>query len=606
VTEPVARPFVSLAPDHRPTPRTPFDFALHRLLDDLFAAEPVWATGIGHHAFDDRWPDMSEAGRLGRLALLRHHRARLEALEDEALGADERIDRGILLGAIDAMEFSHAELREAAWDPLIYIRLAGNGLFSLLARDFAPWSHRGAAFAARVAGLPLLLAQAREALVGLPDRPVSLLHTDAALKQLPGVAELIAQGRAEAGQRAEAGDEPDIARAIAAAEEQALPALDAFAAFLRDEVRPRASGEGRLGERLYAAKLCHTLASDITPAELEARAQAAYDRVRAEMATIARQLWPTWVPDQPLPDAATAGSPAAADDALVRGVLDRIARQHRQPGELLDWARAEVARVEDFCRRRELIGLADEPLEITWTPVYMRAYGRAFLDSPGPLDKGQRSYYWITPPDESAGPDAVEGYLREQNDRMMTLVALHEGVPGHYLQLNWANRSPSLTRSVFQSFTFAEGWAVYVEQALIDAGLATDDPALLLTHWKYYLRAVTNALIDVRIHTAGMTEHEAMALMVGGGFQEEDEARAKWLRGRLTATQLSTYFVGSLELADLEMEVRRREGDDFDQRRFLESVLSHGTPPIRWLRRILLDEQSGGRGGEAAAAKAAG
>jgi uncharacterized protein (DUF885 family) len=300
-------------------------------------------------------------------------------------------------------------------------------------------------------------------------------------------------------------------------------------------------------------------------------------------------MWPTWVPDRPLPDAESAGSDAAAEDQTVRTVLDEVARQHRRPEELLSWCQEEVARIEEFCRRRQVVGLADEPLEVTWTPVFMRAYGRAFLNPPGPLDSGQRSYFWITPPDESGGVDAVEGYLREENDRMLRLLCIHEGVPGHYLQLNWANRCPSLARSVFWSGTFAEGWAVYVTQVMIDLGYGADDPALLLTNLKYYMRAVTNALMDVRIHTQGMTEDEAMALMVGGGFQEEDEARAKWLRARLTSTQLSTYFVGSLELWQLEHELRRRQGTDFDYRRHLEAVLSHGTPPIRWLRRILLE-----------------
>ena len=105
---------------------------------------------------------------------------------------------------------------------------------------------------------------------------------------------------------------------------------------------------------------------------------------------------------------------------------------------------------------------------------------------------------------------------------------------------------------------FAEGWAVYVTQVMMDVGYGADDPALLLTHWKFYLRAVINAIIDVRIHTQDMTEDEAVALMVEGGFQEESEARNKWNRARLTSTQLSTYFVGSLEMWDIELEARRR------------------------------------------------
>ena len=161
------------------------------------------------------------------------------------------------------------------------------------------------------------------------------------------------------------------------------------------------------------------------------------------------------------------------------------------------------------------------------------------LDSPGPLDKGQKAFFSITPIPDDWTAEQAESYLREDNDRMLRLLTIHEAVPGHYLQGVYANRCPSIARTIFGSGVFAEGWAVYVTQVMIDVGYGADDPALLLTHWKFYLRAVTNAIIDVGIHTAGMTEDEAVSLMVDGGFQEEAEARAKYDRARLSSTQLS-------------------------------------------------------------------
>ena len=192
------------------------------------------------------------------------------------------------------------------------------------------------------------------------------------------------------------------------------------------------------------------------------------------------------------------------------------------------------------------------------------------------------------------------------------MLCIHEAVPGHYLQLAWSNRSPSLIRTIFSDGMFAEGWACYIEQVLMDVGYGADDPALMLSHLKFELRAITNAILDVETHTRGMTEEQAIDLMVGQGFQEEDEARAKWLRARLTSTQLSTYYVGNTEMLDLEVEARIRaavaagglaadvppqrvrggigETPGFDYRTHLESVISHGTPPIRWVRRILAGE----------------
>jgi hypothetical protein len=148
-----------------------------------------------------------------------------------------------------------------------------------------------------------------------------------------------------------------------------------------------------------------------------------------------------------------------------------------------------------------------------------------------------------------------------------------------------------------------------VTQVMMDLGYGDHEPALLLNHWKFYLRAITNALMDVAIHCEGMTEEQAMEMMVGGGFQEQDEATAKWLRARLTSTQLTTYYQGSLEMWDIEEQARRKaaiaagagadavppqqiaggigETPGFDYRAHLESVVSHGAPPIKWVRRAL-------------------
>jgi len=599
----VTTEFRSLAPDNRPAPRTPFDHALRDLLDDLFDAMPTWATQVGFHAHDDKWPDMTEAGRQAHLALIARHRAALGALDAGALSEDERIDRGLVLEALEAIEFEETELREPAWDALTVVRIAGAGLFSLLARDFAPWKHRGAAFVGRLTGLPAFLADATDGLTGVGDRPVSALHAQVALAQLGGIDELINQGIAEADRQSAEAGHTQIDKDINAVEGAARGAVAQFRRRLNDEILPRAAGEGRLGRELFAKKLLLTLASEITAQEVLARARRDYDLVRAEMLRLARAAWSEWVPGQSLP---------SDPDETTRRVLDAIARQHPQPDELIDVNRAEIARIEDFVRAHNVMRLPTEPLQITWTPVFMRAYGRAFLQSPGPLDKGLPSYFWITPPDPELGPEATESYLREDNDRMNVLMAVHEGVPGHYLQGAYANESASLARAVFASGTFAEGWAVYVTQVLMDLGYRDHEAALMLTHWKFYLRAITNAIMDVAIHTEGMTEQEAMELMVGGGFQEQDEARAKWLRARISSTQLSTYYIGSLEMWELEAEARRRaavaagagaesvpaqhiaggmgETPGFDYRAHLEAVISHGTPPIKWVRRAMFGE----------------
>ena len=574
-------------------------------LAEFFRLHPLHATAAGMHEHDGRWPDMTEAGRAERVEFYDRWREELAAYDAADLTVDEAVDRDLLLGELEAARWSETELREDRWSPLDWVYFLGDGLFPLIAREFAPLADRLESFALRLERLPAVLDAARHALVGTADRPVAKFHTEKALSQWSGIADLVddavAQGDAASADPAVAAVLPRL-RATA---EIARASLAEFETHLRDAVLPAAEGEGRLGSQLFAAKMRQTMRSDaLTPDVIRARAEREYELIRTEMIRLARELWPTLRPDERLPD---------DDGATVRGVLDRIAVEHPGRDEILDFCRAELARIDQFCRDRDLIGLAEEPLEIRWTPVFMRAFGGAMLESPGPLDRGQKAFFSVTPIPDDWTAEQAESYLREDNDRMLRLLTIHEAVPGHYLQGVYANRVTSISRAVFWSGVFAEGWAVYVTQVLMDAGYAVDDPALLLTHWKFYLRSVTNALIDIGIHTAGMTEEEAVRLMVEGGFQEEAEARAKYDRARLTSTQLCTYFVGSTEMWDLEIERRRRlaveSGDPrrapavpeprivgglgktpgFVYRAHLESVISHGSPPIPLLRRLLLD-----------------
>ena len=572
-----------------------FDAAVASFLEDSFRDNPVWATAIGEHRYDGSWPDVSEAGRTARLAAIDRWHAVFAAMAD--LTPDDAIDRDLLLGELEAERFGETELREESWNPLAWVYLLGEGLFTLIAREFAPLDQRLESFAGRLEGIPAVIDGAKSALIGVAGRPVGRLQTETGLSQLPGVAEVIDDALALA---AGAAADPAVAALtpqLTAAATTARGALADFEAHLREVVLPASEGDGRLGAELFAQKMRHTMRSEtLTPDRILAAAEREFTAVRGEMVRLARDLWPTWCADRPGPH---------DEGALVRGVLDAIAAEHPEADDLLDWCRAETARVEAFCTTHDVIGMADDPLEIRWTPTFLRAFGWAMLSTPGPLDRGETSFFAITPIPEDWDEAMRESHLRENNTRMLRVLTIHEAIPGHYLQGAYANRCPSMVRSILSSGLFAEGWAVYVTQVMMDAGYGADDPALLLAHWKFYLRAVTNAIIDVRIHASGMTEDEAVTFMVDGGFQETSEATAKYRRARLSSTQLSTYFVGSMELWDIELEARRRAAADpslqpprdlpggfgttpgFRYRDHLETVIGHGAPSTALLRRAL-------------------
>lgn len=550
------------------------------ILAEYFRLHPVHATETGEHAHDGRWPDLTEAGRRERAGWLHRAIERVDALDPAELRREQVVDRRVLREYLDAMRFAEEELREGRWNPLSYVYLFGGGLFALLAREFAPARDRLASAAERMRNLPAALDGARATLSDPGDRAVSRFHTEKAVERMSGVTDLCRTAVAEA----EGLDDPVLLVEVREAAQLAEAAVEDFTTWLRDELLPTADGDFRLGAELYAAKFRHALKTEMTPEALEQRALAEYDTVRAEMVRLARSLWSAWIGDEP---------PPSDDDVVVRRVLDAIAGEHPAASELLEFCRAENARIEAFVRERDLIGLAEEPMQIVWTPEFLRAFGGAMLIPPGPLDRGLDAFFAITPMPDAWSDERKESYLREDNNRMLRLLTIHEAVPGHYLQLAYSNRCASLVRTVFQSGVFAEGWAVYVTQVMMDVGYGAEDPALMLVHWKFYLRSITNALMDIRIHTGTMDEAEAMRLMVGGGFQEEGEAANKWDRARLSSTQLCEYFLGSVEMHALEAEGRRRAdlaGNAFTYRPFLESVIGHGTPSMPVIRDLLFGD----------------
>jgi uncharacterized protein (DUF885 family) len=160
-------------------------------------------------------------------------------------------------------------------------------------------------------------------------------------------------------------------------------------------------------------------------------------------------------------------------------------------------------------------------------------------------------------------------------------------MPGHYLQGAHANKveAPTLIRSIFGSGTFTEGWAVYSEELMAEFGYG--GPELKMQQLKMLLRVIVNAIIDQKIHTAGMTEEEAMEMMINEGFQEQSEAAGKWRRACLTSAQLSTYFVGISEIKDLRKAYEAKHGEDADLKKLHDQMLSFGSPPARYVKELM-------------------
>jgi uncharacterized protein (DUF885 family) len=233
------------------------------------------------------------------------------------------------------------------------------------------------------------------------------------------------------------------------------------------------------------------------------------------------------------------------------------------------------------------VSVPAKPLDVIVMPEFKRGVAIAYCDSPGALEKNGKTFYAVAPTPKDWPKERKNSFFREYNNYMVRDLTVHEAMPGHYLQLAHANefRAPTLVRAIFQSGTFVEGWAVYCEQMMAEAGYG--GPEVKMQQLKMRLRAICNAILDQSIHAGNMSEQQAMDLMMKEGFQQEGEAVAKWKRARLTSAQLSTYFVGVSEHLDLCQAAKKKFGRDFDLKKYNDQVISYGSPPVKYVRELM-------------------
>jgi uncharacterized protein (DUF885 family) len=301
------------------------------------------------------------------------------------------------------------------------------------------------------------------------------------------------------------------------------------------------------------------------------------------MYVIARQLWGRRFPGKALPPDDEEGR----RETVLRVVAD-VGKEHGKPEDLVRDAKVVVERVKKFIKDSDVLRLPDpDQCKVEEMPEFMRGNSTAYLNPAPPLDAKAHSYYAISPPPKHWNDRQVNSYLEEYNSHMLHILTIHEAYPGHYVQLEYSNRNPSLIRRVLYSGVFAEGWAVYTEQMMLDQGYGQGDLALRLNQLKFYLRAVANAILDHKMHCTQMSDEEAMAFLTKRCFQSEGEALGKVVRAKQSSTQLSTYFVGRTAFYQLRQKVEREMGDQFALGRYHEAVLDHGTLPVKYLPELV-------------------
>ncbi len=545
---------------------------------------PVAATATGLHEYngqhlDELLDDMSPAAVDHRRQFYEGFQRRLgEQVKREALPAASQADFDIIRDQISLALLDLQEIQSHLHNPTLYVELVGNGLFNPFVLEYAPLPTRIRHITARLQKLPVFLDQARSNLVSS-----AAIWTKVAAAENEGNIGLVdktIRAAVPADQRAE----------FDRAATPALDALRSFQTFLESGLATRGEYDWRLGRDRYTRKFRYTLASGNEPEDVLRAAERDLQAVRARMLELATPLHRQFFPrhkDHP------GLSGAARENQIISEVLARIADRHSTRESYIEDAKRDLEEARRFVEEKHLLTLPPRSnLQVIPTPEFMRGIYAVGGFNPAPaLEPQLGAFYWITPIPADWPRARVESKLREYNFYKLKLLTIHEAMPGHYVQAEYANdiQPPPrrVLRAVYGNGPYVEGWAQYVTQVMLDQGFLNSSPELRLTFQKEELRVIANAILDIRLQMLNMSDQEALELMEKQTFQEVEEASAKLQRAKLSSAQLPTYFVGWRGWLRVRDGYIRAKGTAFQLSAFHDEALKGGAVPLPVLSHLL-------------------
>ncbi len=560
----LAASFLALMPSGCNNTRQQSAEDFDKLVDDFvygsLALSPAGATSSGYHqhngvSLDEALDDYSPAGIDAARKFYVGFDSRLAALNQTALDKEQRADVGIIRNNLSLALLELNEIQSYKHNPTTYVELAGNALYTPYMLNYAPKEQRFGHIIKRMEKLPMLFAQAKANLVDSPD-----VWNRVAREENAGNIDLIDKTLRK--------EVPDAQKAdYAKAAGEALAAVRDFNTYLEKTLSLKKS-DWRLGKEKYARKFEYVLATNKTPEQLLAGAEADLKNTREEMAKLAAPH-------------------------TVKEALDEIAKQHATPDTYMAAAKKTLDEATAFVREKGILTLTTGGnLAVIETPLFMRGiYGVGGFNPAPVLEPQLGAFYWVTPIPKDWAKDRVESKLREYNTFGLAHLTVHEAMPGHYVQFEYANavqpKSRRVLRGVFGNGAYVEGWAFYTQQAMTDEGFMNNALGMRLTLYKQTLRALANTILDIRLQTMGMTDQEALDLMIKGTYQEKEEATAKLQRAQLSSCQLPTYYSGWKGWLEVREHEKQRKGSSFSLKEFHERALKESAVPLPVLDALL-------------------
>jgi uncharacterized protein (DUF885 family) len=530
-----------------------------------FRLSPIDATAVGVHDYDDQIGDFSAPGIAAQLANDRTYLGKLATIDLATLSPSVALDATLLEYTLRDDLLLNETLAQWRHNPDVYTQSASAAVFTVMSKDYAPLEKR------------LGFAVARERLIPamLEDGEKNVTTVDAITQQ---IAAEDAQGSVDF-------FKTSVPQAFAAVHDASLQselkqanaaAASAMAAYARWIKTLKPAGTFAIGADAYRKRLLYEDAVSMPLDRYLAVGQRALEQTRAEFIATARKIDRNATPLQ---------------------VYLSITKVHPAPSALLSTAQNDLVKLRAFIEAKQIVTLPPNAnIKVIETPPFERATTSAAEDSPGPLETvATQAYYYVTPVDPTWSAKQKEEFLAQFNDFEFPIISAHEVYPGHFTNFSIdRGLDLSLTRKLSVSSEFAEGWAHYSEQMMVDQGWGNGDPRVRLAQLDEALLRECRYVVGVKLHTAAMSLTQAEQLFTGRCFQTHQVAVEESLRG--TQDPMYGYYtLGKLMILKLRSDYKKKLGNAYTLKKFHDELLSRGDPPLPLLRPFILGDSDDGK-----------
>ncbi len=547
------------APPGEATAAADWDAFVNQHIEASLVAHPAWAADMGRHEYDGQLPDWSRGGIEAEIARLHAARSAAERFGDDALDERTRFQRDYLIARVDHDLFWLKKARQPFFNPLFYLGWMSDSLdpSTYITLDYAPVEERMRAFIRYLQAVPTATGQIRDNL----EMPLPRTHLQFGIDALNGYAAYFGD---EVPEVWAAVQEPALQADFAAANAAAVAAMQELADWLSAQ-REAATEDYALGEERYRAMLWDTERVDIPLDELWAIGWADLRRNQQSL----REVCAGFAPGED-----------------VRACFARMADNKPRDGSVIA-ARDQLRETRAFVEAQQLVSIpGTEEARVDEAPPYARS-NFAYISIPGPYAENQPSTYYIAPPNPEWPEEVQADYIPGEADLLGT--SIHEVWPGHFLNFLHAKRSDFLFGRVFVGYAFAEGWAHYTEEMMMEAGFRDGDPETRIGQLSNALLRNARFIVSMGLHTRGWSVEQAEAFFMEEAFQDRGNAMQQAARGTWDPAFLN-YNMGKLMIMRLRDDWSASRGGRAAWRDFHDAFLSFGGPPIPMVRQQMMGE----------------